>query len=100
MIGNSSAGVRESGVYSVPAIDIGIRQQGRYQVHENSNIVHVSESAEEILNVINRIETKMFSNFAPFGEGNSDERFMQVLNNDLIWNEDYQKRFVELSHIG
>ncbi|MEH7503781.1 UDP-N-acetylglucosamine 2-epimerase [Neobacillus drentensis] len=97
MIGNSSAGVRESGVYSVPAIDIGIRQQGRYQVSDDSNIAHVSENAEEILNVISSIETKVFSNFLGFGEGNSDDRFIEILNNDSIWNDDYQKQFVELS---
>lgn len=100
MMGNSSAGVRESGVYSVPAIDIGSRQQGRYQISENSNIVHVSENTEELLNVIRTIETKKFLSFLGFGEGNSDERFMEILDNDLIWNDDYQKKFVELSLIG
>ena len=30
MIGNSSAGIREAGVYKIPTIDIGSRQEGRY----------------------------------------------------------------------
>lgn len=100
IIGNSSAGVRESGVYGVPAIDIGIRQQGRYEINANSNIVHVNENVLELTKVINTIETKAFSHYSTFGDGNSDQRFMEVLNNDLIWNDDYQKKFVVLSLIG
>lgn len=34
MIGNSSAGVRETSIYGIPAIDIGNRQQGRYSLED------------------------------------------------------------------
>ena len=52
MIGNSSAGVRESSVYGIPAIDIGSRQEGRYSLEEARNLQHVDESREEILEAI------------------------------------------------
>ena len=45
MIGNSSAGIRETGVYAIPGIDLGTRQQGRYSKN-NKNLQHVSEDKE------------------------------------------------------
>lgn len=94
IIGNSSAGVRESGVYGVPAIDIGTRQSGRY-ILENSNIQHVEEDSEEILKAIVAINGYRIKNLS-YGDGHSTERFMQILENPKTWELDLQKNFVDL----
>ena len=52
MIGNSSAGVRETSIYGIPAIDVGTRQKGRYSTEYSQNIQHVSEDKDEILQAI------------------------------------------------
>lgn len=93
MIGNSSAGVRETGVYGVPDIDIGNRQSGRYNIID-SNIQHVSEDKKEILNAIHNVANyrKKLSNY---GKGNSTQKFMDIINNDDVWNVEIQKKFID-----
>lgn len=94
MIGNSSAGVRETSVYGVPAIDIGSRQKGRYSCKINTNIQHVDEKREEILNAIGKIsEHRVTGTF--FGTGNSTEEFLKIIQNEKIWKLDIQKVFID-----
>lgn len=95
IIGNSSAGIRESGVYGVPAIDIGTRQNGRYDIRTLQNIQHVRENAADILEAIKgapdfRIQCQSF------GKGNSTEQFVRILQEKDIWDCGIQKRFVDL----
>ena len=54
IIGNSSAGVREAPYYKVPTIDIGTRQYNRGQAN---SIMNVAYDSEEILLVINNIQS-------------------------------------------
>lgn len=96
MIGNSSAGVRESSVYGIPAIDIGSRQEGRYSLEEAQNLQHVDESREEILEAIGHAREYRFE-AKQFGDGKSAERFMELLRGPDIWDFAVQKRFVDLS---
>ena len=95
MIGNSSAGVRETSIYGVPAIDIGNRQSGRYHL-EGTNIQHVQEDAAEILNAIDRHEEYRKVQYV-YGEGNSTEKFMDIIKDEELWLFDIQKRFVDRS---
>ena len=95
MIGNSSAGIRESGIYGVPAIDIGTRQSGRYSVAEAKNIQHVSENGDEILKAIRQID-KYRTSACIFGDGNSTERFMSIVKQDAFWKIEIQKKFIDL----
>lgn len=95
IIGNSSAGIRESGVYGIPAIDIGTRQQGRYSIRKLKNIQHVAENRDEILEAIANIE-KHRVQCQSFGKGNSTELFLDVLSKQAVWNSDVQKKFVDL----
>ena len=94
IIGNSSAGVRESGVYGIPAIDIGSRQSGRYTL-EGSNIQHVEEDKDQILKAIANIKNFHIKNFA-YGRGDSTAKFMRILANKNIWELGLQKNFVDL----
>lgn len=95
IIGNSSAGIRESGVYGVPAIDIGTRQDGRYQRKKLKNIQHVSENKEEILQAISKAD-RYAVKCQKFGHGNSTEQFLEILKNEDVWHCGIQKKFVDL----
>ena len=95
IIGNSSAGIREAGVYGIPALDIGTRQKGRYSIEDSSNILHVEESSSEILRAINKLEKMPHEQNIKFGQGDSALRFMKVLRED-IWSLPLQKKFVDL----
>ncbi len=96
MIGNSSAGIREAGIYGVPAIDIGTRQSGRYSVQVSTNIQHTAEDVAQIIEAINCISDHRTSSFT-FGSGNSTEKFMQIVEEPSFWEMEIQKRFVDLS---
>lgn len=95
IVGNSSAGIRESGVYGVPAIDIGSRQTGRYDIHTLRNIQHVEENKSDILDAIQKIENYRVVCHS-FGQGNSTGQFLEILRDENIWNCGIQKRFVDL----
>ncbi|WP_428909829.1 UDP-N-acetylglucosamine 2-epimerase [Niallia sp. Krafla_26] len=97
MIGNSSAGIREAGVYGVPSIDLGTRQSGRYKIEVGSSILHAKEDITQIVKAISKVTFMTFTSQSLFGEGDSANKFMGVLNNELTWDNDYQKQFIELS---
>lgn len=93
IIGNSSAGIREAGVYATVAIDIGNRQKGRYRLNELKHIIHVHASYIEIYKAIEvgyKLELNPDFNF---GEGDSIRRFLNVLNEKDIWFLPIQKEF-------
>ena len=93
MIGNSSAGIRETGVYAIPSIDLGTRQRGRYS-DRNKNLQHVNEVSKDILSAISKIDYYRMTSYQ-FGKGNSTEMFMKIIKNDEIWNMNIQKIFVD-----
>ena len=95
MIGNSSAGIRETGVYGIPAIDIGTRQSGRYSL-TGTNIQHVRENRREILAAIENVE-KYRIQTSLYGKGNSTEMFIKLLKEGQLWNLSIQKKFVDVS---
>lgn len=94
IIGNSSAGIRESGIYGVPSIDLGTRQSGRYSLSMAKNIQHVNEEEEDILSAIDKTSHYKNSSFI-FGEGNSTEKFLEIISNSEFWNKKIQKHFVD-----
>ncbi|WP_197539966.1 UDP-N-acetylglucosamine 2-epimerase [Clostridium botulinum] len=94
IIGNSSAGIREACVYGIPAIDIGTRQNGRYQKAYLRNIQHTTENYHEILNCINQtIYYRFASNH--FGDGRSSDRFVNILKSEKAVT--LQKKFIHTS---
>lgn len=94
MIGNSSAGIRETGIYGIPAIDLGNRQQGRYQLNIESNLIHCNENKDEILEAIHSIPKKMI-HFNYYGDGKSDKQFIKLLEQEDIWHIPLQKKFLD-----
>lgn len=94
MIGNSSAGIRETCVYGIPTIDIGTRQEGRYDLLVARNIQHVNENKAEILDAINKVNDFRCREVSLYGKGNSAKQFIKFLSKDFIWKQDVQKKFI------
>ena len=94
MIGNSSAGIRETGVYAIPSIDLGTRQKGRYS-EKNRNLQHTEEEKTCILNAVSRIDEYRLMSYQ-FGKGNSTENFMKIIKDDKTWHMSIQKVFVDM----
>lgn len=95
IIGNSSAGIREAPYYKVPTIDIGTRQNNRGQAN---SIINVAYNSDEILSVIKEINQQKHEiiDISEFGEGNSDQHFLHLLESDKIWKVNCQKQFQDL----
>ncbi len=95
IIGNSSAGIREAGVYGVPAIDLGTRQEHRYALAGNPNIQHVSEKKDKIIEALNKVDRHRIV-CRNYGRGDSTSIFIKTIKNRNIWELDIQKHFVDL----
>ena len=96
IIGNSSAGVRESSVYGIPDIDIGTRQNRRYSLELSKNIQHVSEDKGCILRAINAVNQYRASD-RQFGNGSSTDLFIKIISGKEIWDTKLQKGFVDFN---
>ena len=96
IIGNSSAGIREAGVYGIPDIDIGTRQNRRYTLNNSKNIQHVCENKSDILNAIKDVKKYKITG-SEFGDGNSAKHFIDLLQGEEIWNIELQKKFVDFN---
>ena len=91
IIGNSSAGIREAPYYGIPIINIGTRQQNR-AVH--SAIINVDYSVENITDALMNIDTsEVLKVGVDFGNGNSDQLFLESMENVDIWKINHQKQF-------
>lgn len=96
IMGNSSSGIREACIYGVPAIDIGNRQLGRYDIKDFPHIIHASEDANDILRAYKEIQSLNPPKQSFFGAGNSAEIFVKTLNDGEIFNVSLQKKFVDI----
>ena len=94
MVGNSSAGIREAPYYGIPVVNIGTRQLNR-ALHQD--ILNCGYQKEEILSLIQIAATSSFPKEDLFGEGNSDELFLESLLSPLFWENSYQKQFVDIT---
>jgi UDP-N-acetylglucosamine 2-epimerase (hydrolysing) len=91
ILGNSSAGIREAPYYGVPIINIGTRQQNRVV---NADIVNVDYTKESILGALKSIDSHKIQRIdSNFGEGNSTQLFVKVIENKDIWEINHQKQF-------
>lgn len=96
IIGNSSAGIMESGIYGVPSINVGNRQRGRFDKQKLLNIQNVDYNKEDLISAINNIESfKVTNNF--FGKGNSSNVILKLLCEKSFWSKDIQKMFYDLN---
>lgn len=98
IIGNSSSGIREAGVYGVPSIDIGNRQKGRYDTKILKNIVSVGERKTEIIKAIDNISAFRSEPLQLFGDGQSDKKFIEILESNDVWELEIQKYFNDVDY--
>ncbi len=93
LIGNSSAGVREAPFYGLPSIDIGSRQLNRATAPSIIKCEHVTDL---ILEAINVAKISSYKPFREFGEGSSDQYFIESLFGGDVWSISKQKLFNDL----
>lgn len=96
LIGNSSSGIREAGIYGKPAIDMGTRQAGRYNIQNHPHIIHISEEKDALANAIAKAKKLKPTPMSHFGDGNSDTIFLETLQREDIWQSDIQKHFIDV----
>ena len=90
ILGNSSSGVREAGVFGTPAVNVGSRQRGR---NSSPLIVDVEPTTADITRGIERVTTLSRAPMTMFGDGRSAERFLSVVRDDATWKISHQKIF-------
>ena len=94
IVGNSSAGIRESEVFGIPSVDIGTRQMNR---SKNSEIVHIKATKKKILEAMNKAADKKVKRISNFGRiEKSSKEFHKILCNEKIWDISLQKQFIDL----
>ena len=93
IIGNSSAGIREAPYYGIPTINIGSRQENR-AVH--GHIINTSYAEDDISQALNQPHPIMGAHHPAFGEGNSDQKFLECLSSEEFWKINHQKQFLDI----
>lgn len=94
IIGNSSAGIREAPYYGIPIINIGSRQQNR-AIH--ADIINVDYTSSSIQEALKNIDKKEFNKAATdFGQGDSAQLFLEVMEDKAIWKINHQKQFRDI----
>lgn len=94
IIGNSSAGIHEAPIYSVPTINIGKRQHNR-MVHEG--IRNVDFDRDAILEAISStLSAPRHEPLYHYGDGESADKFMKTLLTNAFWATPNQKYFRDL----
>ncbi|MCU0448288.1 MAG: UDP-N-acetylglucosamine 2-epimerase [Bernardetiaceae bacterium] len=94
LIGNSSAGIREAPYYGIPSINIGTRQNNRALA---SSIVHADYTPKAIAEAIDQAKKQTTRHIHQgFGNGNSAQKFIQIMLNEGTWQTPKQKTFTEL----
>ena len=86
IIGNSSSGLLEAPSYSLPAINLGRRQNNRVQA---KNVINSEFKKEKIIASIKKATSKKFINSCknmknPYGDGNSSSRIMEILKKTIL----------------
>jgi UDP-N-acetylglucosamine 2-epimerase (hydrolysing) len=92
IIGNSSAGIREAPHFGVPAINLGSRQKGRVECPLVLD-TPIEESA--ITSSIFQAISMKKEPSSLFGDGDSADKFYNILKSDHFWDCSPQKYFVD-----
>lgn len=94
IIGNSSAGIHEAPVYSIPTVNIGDRQHNRIQ---HCTVFNVEFCTQSILEVIRNLpKPNSIPPLFHYGSGDSAARFIEALHNQELWAISTQKFFQDI----
>ena len=79
MLGNSSSGLIEAGLFGLPTINVGGRQAGR---ERGPNVLDVENCVEMISAALARLGEvpKRAASYSPYGDGCAAPRIAQTLN--------------------
>ncbi|HEV8421787.1 MAG TPA: UDP-N-acetylglucosamine 2-epimerase [Chthoniobacterales bacterium] len=81
MLGNSSSGIMETPSFSLPTVNVGLRQQGRERAR---NVLDADPDSASILNAVRRAKSTEFHDSLaemtnPYGDGHASETIIKVL---------------------
>lgn len=81
IVGNSSSGLLEAPTFELPAVNIGRRQEGRYQ---GENVINCDHDIDQIIfsikqAVSDEFKLKIRGMKNPYGDGRSSERIVSIL---------------------
>lgn len=83
MVGNSSSGIIEAPSFGLPAVNIGIRQEGR---ERSKNIIDVGYNKQRIIKAIGKALTdeeflkEVEKRENPYGDGKASQRIAEILS--------------------
>jgi UDP-hydrolysing UDP-N-acetyl-D-glucosamine 2-epimerase len=94
LVGNSSSGIMESASFSLPTVNVGLRQQGRERAR---NVLDADAQASSILEAVGTARTAEFRQSLlgmanPYGEGFASETIVRVLTTIPLSQELLMKR--------
>jgi GDP/UDP-N,N'-diacetylbacillosamine 2-epimerase (hydrolysing) len=94
LVGNSSSGIHEASTFKVPVINIGTRQNGRYQP---KNVINVKYCSTEIFGAIKTAKSIKFKNNIkkiknPYGDGKSSQKIISIIKKLNLKNFNTQKK--------
>lgn len=83
LVGNSSAGVMETASFRIPAVNLGIRQEGRLRA---DNVLDADHDPEQIIGALRTalhdrdFRERVKNCSSPYGDGRAAEKIVKVLN--------------------
>lgn len=80
MVGNSSSGLLEAGLFGLPAVNVGGRQDGR---ERGANVIDVPAEENAVAAALRNAvrQPRPVSGTTPYGDGRAVERIMNVIRN-------------------
>lgn len=76
MIGNSSSGIIEAGLFGLPVVNVGARQDGR---ERSANVVDTPNDADAVARAVARIAGRFPGGSGPYGDGRAAGRIVDQL---------------------
>lgn len=98
LVGNSSSGIIESGLFNLPVVNIGSRQDGR---EAGGNVINCDYESREILDAINlaisnEFKEKIKDSQNPYGNGEAYKIITETLKDIKLEKQLLNKEFIEL----
>ena len=93
IIGNSSSGIREAGIYKIPAINIGTRQRLR---SIRRGVINVGHNKLSILRATKNVKRIRLRKNYEFGNGKAVSRFFKIMSTKKVWEASPQKQFFDI----
>lgn len=92
MIGNSSSGIIEAGLFGLPVVNVGNRQEGR---ERGVNVIDTNADASDVLSAVLRAESLgRFSTDTTYGDGKASSRIVSSIRDLMARKDLLHKKFV------